>query len=124
MTCGCSDSTSPGSVGRYDSTIPRGATWTRTFTWKVGDPALPVDLTGMAGRMTLSAPNYADVSLTTDNGGLTFGGAAGTITALIAATATDEMAVTTYAYDLEIVAGAVVTRLLQGYQTVTPNITV
>ncbi len=64
------------------------------------------------------------VSLTSGSG-ITLGGAAGTIAILISATTTAALtAPFSGVYDLELVsAGGVVTRLLQGAATVSPEVT-
>jgi hypothetical protein len=65
------------------------------------------------------------LTLTTENAGITLGGAAGTIT--LSATATVTAALTapfSGVYDLELVSGGgVVTRLLEGVATVSPEVT-
>ncbi len=46
--------------GRYDFTIYQGASFDRTFTWRVGEPSTLVNLSGYTGRMqvrsTVGAP--------------------------------------------------------------------
>ena len=121
MSCACDSTSNP--VGRYDGQIPQGATWTKTLTWKTGSPAAAVNLTGYTARMDLVSAGQPTISLTTANACITLGGAAGTITLLLDAATTAAMAATTYAYDLELVQGSTVTRLLEGFQQVTPNIT-
>lgn len=121
MSCACTETPSP--VGRYDGQIPQGATWTKTITWKTGATPTPVNLTGYTARMDLVSAGQPTISLTTANARITLGGAAGTITLLLDATTTAAMAATTYAYDLELVQATTVTRLLEGYQQVTPNLT-
>lgn len=121
MSCACD--TTPLPVGRYDGQIPQGATWSKTITWKTGEPPAPVNLTGYTARMDLKSIGQATVSLTTENGRITLGGAAGTITLLLSAATTAAIGSATYAYDLELIYGANVYRILEGYQEVTPNIT-
>jgi hypothetical protein len=75
-------------------------------------------------RETYSSAS-AILTLTTENGGITLGGAAGTIT--LSATAIVTAALTapfSGVYDLELVSGGgVVTRLLEGVATVSPEVT-
>lgn len=123
MSCACTEYTTPGPVGRYDGEIPQGATWSRTLTWKTGATPSAVNLTGYTARMDLKSTGQTTVQLTTENGRITLGGSAGTITLLLDAVTTAAMGAATYAYDLELVQGINVYRLLDGYQTVTPNIT-
>lgn len=111
---------------QYNTTIDQGATWVRTITWKAGSDEQLVNLTGYTGRMSLKSGGVTAISLTTENGRMTLGGAAGTIGLLIDYTDTETLAAGTYKYDLELASGddpAIVTRLLQGNITVTPNTT-
>jgi hypothetical protein len=64
------------------------------------------------------------LTLTTANGGITLGGAAGTITITASATATAALtAPAVGVYDLELVTGSTVRRLAAGEVTVTPEVT-
>ncbi len=102
--------------GSYDFTIYQGATFSRVLTWKDANNAL-INVTGYTGRLQIrtspDAPS-AFVNLTTENGGITLGGALGTITLLITASQTSLIAEASGVYDLEMISGSVVTRLLQG----------
>lgn len=113
--------------GRYDMTIWQGATFQRVFTWRVGTPAANVNLTGYTARMQLrTAANAATPALeaTTENGRITLGGAAGTITLNLSATVTAALPANQYAYDLELVSGSgQVTRLIEGFTTVDAEVT-
>ena len=113
--------------GRYDMTIWQGATFQRVFTWRVGTPAANVNLTGYTARMQLrTAANAATPVLeaTTENGRITLGGAAGTITLNLPATVTVALPANQYAYDLELVSGSgQVTRLIEGFTTVDAEVT-
>jgi hypothetical protein len=113
--------------GRYDLTIYQGATFDLTMTWRQGTPLAPVNLTGYTARMqlreTTGSPTTV-LSLTSANGGgITLGGAAGTIALNVSATVTAAMAPGTYLYDLELVSGATVTRLVEGRAVVSPEVT-
>jgi hypothetical protein len=110
----------------YDTDLPQGATFTRTLTWKTGVPATPVNLAGYTARMQVRrAPGSPlIVELTTENGRITLGGAAGTIDLSIDAATTAAITPALYSYDLELVTGATVYRLVEGKLNVTPNITV
>jgi hypothetical protein len=113
--------------GRYDMTVYQGATFDRVLTWKVGSPAVAVNLTGYTARMQLRTSHAASTSvldLNTSNGRITLGGAAGTITLGIPAVETAALPANQYAYDLELVAGnGQVTRLLEGFITVDAEVT-
>ncbi|MDX2074739.1 MAG: hypothetical protein SFX19_10335 [Alphaproteobacteria bacterium] len=112
--------------GTYDFTIYQGATFNRVLTWK-DENNDAVDLTGSTARMQLrESVDDADpfLSLTTENGGIALGGAAGTITLAISAADTAVITKTSGVYDLELVsAGGIVTRLLAGKILVSKEIT-
>ena len=111
---------------RFDITINQGATFELTVTWKDSTGAA-INLTGYSARMQVRE-TYSSASTVvslTNGSGITLGGAAGTIAILISATTTAALtAPFSGVYDLELVsAGGVVTRLLQGAATVTPEVT-
>ena len=106
-----------GAAGNYDIVADQGATFTRVITWKDSTGA-PIDLNGYTARMQLrsqvDSAGAAVFELTTENGRISLGGTAGTITLSAAATATAAVSADTYVYDLELVESATVTRLVQG----------
>ena len=111
---------------RFNLSIEQGATLSLVATWKDSN-GTPVNLTGYTARMQVR-DNYdaanTKLSLTTENSGIALGGTAGTITITAAATATAALAAPyTGVYDLELVTGGTVTRLLQGVATVSPEVT-
>lgn len=63
-------------------TILQGSTFRAHWVWKAGEPLTPVDLTGVFARLQIRAdidsPDVL-VELTTENGGITLGGASGEI---------------------------------------------
>lgn len=107
--------------------IDQGATFVKNVTWKTGKPATPVDLTGCTARMQIRPKvDSADVlvSLTTENGGITLGDAAGTVAIRIEADATEDFTWKGGVYDLEIeFADGTVRRLLAGSVSVSPEVT-
>ena len=111
---------------RFDITINQGATFELTVTWKDSTGAA-INLTGYSARMQVreTYSSSSTVVSLTNGSGITLGGAAGTIAILISATTTAALtAPFSGVYDLELVsAGGVVTRLLQGAATVTPEVT-
>lgn len=112
--------------GRYDFTIYQGASFDRTFTWQTGDPATAVNLTGYTGRMQIRqavGSPAAVIELTTSNGRMTLGGAAGTVAIAITAADTADLAAGQFVYDLELINGATVTRLLEGRATISAEVT-
>jgi hypothetical protein len=108
-----------------DLLIPQGATFSRVIRWKADNAN--VNLTGYTARMQLRTSAEAITTLedlTTENGGITLGGTAGTITLSLTATETAALPATRAVYDLELVSsGGVVTRLVEGVVTITRNIT-
>jgi hypothetical protein len=111
--------------GSLDFLMPKGSTFSRTLTWKVSGSA--VNLTNYTARMqarTSHISGTAVLTLTTENGKITLGGAAGTITLNLTATETAAITQQSLAYDLELVsAGGVVTRLVEGQIVLTPEVT-
>ena len=110
-------------------TIYQGATFRKRLTWKAPD-GTPIDLTGCTARMQVRSEVESDVvllSLTTENGGITLGGSAGTVNLYLGAVATAALAFEGGVFDLEIIhPGALpddVTRLGQGYLNVSPEVT-
>jgi hypothetical protein len=109
--------------GKVNFVCPQGSTFSRTLTYKVDDD--PVDLTGYSARLQVREYHYSDdfIASLTDSSGITLGGSAGTISILVAASATQSFVAGDYVYDLELVAGGTVTRLIEGKFTVTPEVT-
>jgi hypothetical protein len=107
--------------------IDQGATFRKQFVWKTGTPAAPVNLTGYTARMQIRpAIDSATVlaTLTTENGGITLGGVAGTIALFIAHTATTDYTWEDGVYDLELVTPAGdVLRKIAGTVAVTREVT-
>ena len=112
-------------AGLYDITIEQGATFTLSLTWKDSTDA-PVNITGYTARMQVRENYEAEstlVSLTSSGGDIVLGGALGTIAITIAASVTQLLQLDEAVYDLELVNGATVTRLLQGKATVSREVT-
>ena len=113
------------SATTYDILIEQGATFSQLVTYK--ESGVAVNLTGYTARMqvrsTLESATTV-VELTTANGRIALGGAAGTITLTISATDTAALTAGRGVYDLELVSGSgIVTRLLQGVATISRNVT-
>ena len=113
------------SATTYDILIEQGATYSQVITYK--EAGVAINLTGYTARLqvrsTLESASTV-VELTTANGRIALGGAAGTITLTISATDTAALTAGRGVYDLELVSGSgIVTRLLQGVATISRNVT-
>lgn len=104
----------------------QGATYDQPLRWD-DPPGSPVDLTTYSARMHVRAEVDSDtlvLELTTGNGRIVLGGAAGTIQLLVSSTDAEAMTPGDYVYDLEMVApGDVVTRIMEGNFVVLPEVT-
>lgn len=107
-------------------TIYQGATFRKRLTWTAPD-GTPIDLSGCTARMQVRAEVESPavlLSLTTENGGLTLGGAAGTVELYVSDEDTGAITWESGAWDLEIVhPSGEVTRLAQGSVAVSPEVT-
>lgn len=99
-------------------------------TWTTGGFLVyytPVDLAGYTARMHIRrtvSSSEIEVTLTTENGGITIDNTEKTISLLIASTETDDLEFTTGVYDLEMISGlGVVTSLVSGAVTVESEVT-
>lgn len=113
-------------AGNYNFVVEQGATFKKRVTWKdaAGNPQNLTDFTGrMQIRETVESAT-PEVSLTTENNGITLGGVLGTIDLLISADDTTDLVPGSYKYDLELEnALGEVTRLLEGKIKVKPEVT-
>lgn len=108
--------------------IEQGATFRPPpWTWKAGSPLAAVDLTGCTARMHVRQKiDSVDTlfELTTENGRITLGDAAGTIQLEVAADDTAAITWTSGVYDLEIeFPDGFVKRLLYGSVSVSKEVT-
>jgi hypothetical protein len=111
---------------KHNLYVYRGATFSEQITWK-DEGGTPIDLTSFTARMQMRETVESStpfLTLTTENGGITLGGAAGTIN-ILATAATSAITATGGVYDLEIVAAdtVTVTRLLEGIVIISPEVT-
>ncbi len=113
-------------AGKLNMVIEQGATFNPVLTWKDANDAA-IDLADWTARMHIRAEiTDADplLTLTTEDGGITLGGAAGTISLLISAADTADLDWESGVYDLEMVSpSGIVTRLLKGTVTVQAEVT-
>jgi hypothetical protein len=109
----------------YNITIEQGATFRLNLVWRNPD-LTPKDLTGYTARMQVrrrhSDPDIL-LEFTTENGAIILGGAAGTISIVGLATLTDDVSVKQGVYDLELVNGTDVDRIVEGSVEITPEVT-
>jgi hypothetical protein len=113
-------------AGVYNLTIEQGATFRRTLTVK-DSAGLVVNLTGYTARMQIRPEidsSTVMVSLTTANGGITLGGALGTIALYLSDTTTSSMQFEGV-YDLELIQTSTgdVIRVLKGKVRLDPEVT-
>ena len=110
----------------FDLEIKQGETLSLVATWRDSANAL-VNLTGYTARAQGRATYDASSTLfsLTSSSGITLGGAAGTITITLSATATAALSAPQQGvWDLELVSGSgVVTRLLEGDLRILPEAT-
>lgn len=113
-------------AAQHDITIEQGATFQMNLVWKDAG-GTPINLTGYSARMQVRRTYRADtaeLSLTSPSGGITLGGALGTIAIIATAAQTAAITVLVGVYDLELVdAGGTVTRLIEGAVTISPEVT-
>lgn len=118
-------------AGKYSLLIEQGATLDLSLTYKDSNRNL-INLTGYSGKMQIKS-DYADNTPTTyltlssslqpDGTGIVMGGVSGTIGIYISATTSSALTFSSASYDLEIVSGSFVTRLIQGPVFVSKEVT-
>ena len=111
--------------GQYDITIIQGATLSLQLTYQDAD-GVAINLTGYTARLqarTAVDTSAAFLDLTTENGGITLGGSAGTITISRTAAQTAAMTEQSGVYDLELITGSTVSRILAGNIIVSREVT-
>ena len=125
-------------AGNYSFTIEQGATVDFEVQYTDANN-LPIDLTGYSGRMQIKSGyandtpvTYATLSssLAIDGTGLNFSGSSGTtppasgsIGVFISATTSSLFTFARAKYDLEIVSGSTVVRLIEGTVTLSKEVT-
>ena len=100
----------------YDISTEQGSSLSRVVTYNDANGAA-VNLTGYTARMQVrprASSGYAYLSLTSPSGGLTLGGTTGTITILVDGSVTSAIPAGNYVYDLEVVNGAYVDKVMGG----------
>jgi hypothetical protein len=105
--------------------IDKGATFQKALEWQDSN-SVAIDLTGYTSAMHIRAGYGTTLihELTTENGGITLGGALGTIDLLITDTDTKTFDPGHYIYDLEVKSAAgIITRILEGGIEIKDNVT-
>lgn len=116
-------------AARLDLTIEKGSTFERVFTWKTKNPTTgaltPVDLSGYNARAMMREDYDSPepfVSLSTGNG-IEINLDTNEITLTIPATTTTSILAERGYWDLEMVTGETVIRLLEGRVKIKPEVT-
>lgn len=112
-------------AGVYHIKIDQGSTFSLLITYKDSEQNV-IDLSGYDARMQLRRNHDDDtalIELTVTNGRIVLGGAAGTVQLTIAAGDTAALPAVEGVYDLELVSGSIVDKLLSGTFTIAPEVT-
>ena len=112
---------------QYDLTIYQGANFSQRLTFLQSSDGDPVDLSGFTARMQLRQSVNSTtplIELTTENGRITLGDAAGTVDLALNASETASLTAGTAVYDLEIVQSETsADRYAQGSVTIIREVT-
>ena len=113
-------------AGNNNFVIDQGADWFVTVVYK-DSAGVAINLTGYTAALQIRdtyADSTTDLSLTSPSGGITITGATGTIAITATAAQTAAIPAGSYVYDLEITSsGGIVTRLIQGKISISPQVT-
>jgi hypothetical protein len=126
------------SAAQFNFVAEQGATFAKMLVC-MDSSMTPIDLSAYTARLQVResyGASDAVIDLSDENGGITLGGAAGTMTFLIDAELLAGLSIPNvsavpgrppykiYVYDFELSNGAVVTRLLQGTFTVSREVSI
>lgn len=112
-------------AGTYHMKIEKGSTLSLVLTYADANDTA-IDLSGYSARMQIRKrmnDSNAILEATTENGYITLGGNAGTVTISIPASVTATLDAVEAVYDIELVNGSIVTRLVEGTVEVSPEVT-
>lgn len=112
-------------AGKYNFKIEQGTTFSFSIVWKDSDGGL-IPLTDYTSRMQLRYGSYTGeiaIELTTENGGITINIGTSQVTVSISAIQSALLELKPCVYDLEMVNGDVVTRLIEGKVRIVPEVT-
>jgi hypothetical protein len=99
---------------------------TFNFQFSVNNDAVPINLTGYTGIMTVRpfvGSSTVTITASTDNGRMVITGGTGTVTVTLSAALTEPIVPGRYSYDLVLSGGTTVTRFLEGLFIVTGAVT-
>jgi hypothetical protein len=99
---------------------------TFNFQFSVNNDAVPINLTGYTGIMTVRpfvGSSTVTITASTDTGRLVITGGTGTVTVTLSAALTEPIVPGRYSYDLVLSGGTTVTRFLEGLFIVTGAVT-
>lgn len=111
-------------AGKLDIVIEQGATFRPVFLW-TDSGKVPRDLTGYSAKFqvrTHAESATALLTLSSDDGTLVLGGVEGTITFALSAAQTRDLTFQSGVYQLELVHGDTVVRLLEGWVRVSREV--
>lgn len=108
-------------AGKLNIFIEQGATWTRTLELKDSNED-PINITGKTfrGQIRKKAQDPDILAAFTFN---ITNGSGGIVTATLSATTTAAIPGQNCVYDMEMVDGSTVTRILEGVAFISPNVT-
>jgi len=112
-------------AGTYHMKIEKGSTLSLVLTYTDANDAV-INLSGYTARMQIRKrmnDSNAILEATTENGYITLGGSAGTVTISIPASVTATLDTVEAVYDIELVNNSIVTRLVEGTVEVSPEVT-
>jgi hypothetical protein len=108
---------------KYNFICSQGSTFSKQITWTIDN--VPVNLTSYTARMQVRQKHSSkntNVDINTENGGISLDDK-GNINLFISASETENIYAKEYVYDLELVIGSEVTRIIEGKFIVTPEVT-
>ena len=108
----------------YHFTIEQGTSFSKPFVYK-DSLGLPIDLSGFTARMQMRPSKSSSMvllDLTTENGGIVIDGPAGAVTLVFTEAMTSALS-RSGVYDLELVNGSTVMRLVEGEITLSKEVT-
>jgi hypothetical protein len=120
-------------IAEADICLFQGATFSQTLIWEMGNPPVPVNLTGYSAKLQVRSSHKSKaviIELSTDNSRISLGTGGdmttGAINLFISAAHTGELSVceeVKAVYDLEMTSGYTVSRILQGNVIIVPEVT-